>query len=362
MASCGSCWSWEYWLRFSDDNAYLEGQASATEVPVQVNAELTQACNLKCLHCYLDGRSSPAELSTARWLELVETVASMGTLFIGFTGGEILTRGDMFEICGRARDRGIFFHLQTNGTLIDAAVADEIKRLNPSKVDVSLYGSQAGLHDRVTRVPGSFERCIEGVRLLRERRIRVVFKTTVMKLNWQDVKKMEELAHSLGAGYACDPVVMPGISGSARQKQLRMEDDEFRSFMIERGWHRGSDSPPVLDEDFEEVDLYRHVICSAGRSRCAISSRGEVLPCVLWRLPAGDIGNEELEEIWHSTLFEDLRKLKLKDLKDCSNCTNINYCVRCAAMSYMETGDYTARASESCRMSSLLKGVENDEG
>lgn len=321
--------------------------------PLTATYELTMACNLRCSHCYLEHRPARDELTTRQWFGFIDQAADLGAFFGGFTGGEILCRPDFLEIAGYAFRRGIFFHLQTNGTLIDREMARRIHDLQPTKVEVSIYGASAGVHDAITGVPGSFVKSLKAVDLLHELGIRLFIKTTVMSGNWRDVPALRRLADEHGVWFMPDPVLVPGVFGSASPLNQRMNDDEYRRYMIAEGWDRepGKEFAELVEESSRPD---RRVLCTAAKKRFTIAVDGEVIPCVMWRQSCGNLLNQSLESIWYGETMTGMRKLKFEDLQSCASCEHYLNCVRCAGLAYMETGDYRGCPSECRRMSSLL--------
>lgn len=338
----------------------LRRRSRGVITPNQVNIELTHECNLRCRHCYLEHKQNGSELMMAEWCGVIDQIADSGCYFIAFTGGEILSRDDFADIVRHAQRRGIFYHFQTNGTMVDEAMADLFLELNPTKVEVSIYGATAATHDKITGIAGSFDKSVAALRSLRSREIRGVVKTTVLSLNWREVPEISELAQEMGAGFQPDPVVMPGVFGSDKPADYRMSDEEFRQYMVMQGWHLEPDDE--VSKAIRELDSPEsRVICSAAVSRYAISPWGEVYPCVLWRSACGNVRGERLVDIWNGPGMKKCRKMELELLHKCNTCDIISTCVRCAALAYLETGDELSGAPESCRMSRLLKEVKTDE-
>src|SRR4030065_2351555 len=102
----------------------------ATHKPFEffVQWHLTEKCNLRCRHCYQDGRSMD-ELSLPEIKKVIIEASDMiktwsETYGIGFsrsmniTGGEPLLRQDLFEILGEIKRHGFDTYLLTNGTLV----------------------------------------------------------------------------------------------------------------------------------------------------------------------------------------------------------------------------------------------------
>ena len=119
-------------------------------VPLSVQWELTHKCNLDCIMCYNVPLGKP-ELTTSECFDVLDQLASAGTLYLTLTGGEILSRRDLFEIGRRARSLGFSIDLKTNGTLITPDKADEIASLDPLRVDISLLGATDKTFDAIAR-------------------------------------------------------------------------------------------------------------------------------------------------------------------------------------------------------------------
>jgi radical SAM enzyme (rSAM/lipoprotein system) len=132
--------------------------------------EVTRRCNLRCLHCGSDCGADPSgeELSTARWLEFVDGLATRfepRQVFLVFTGGEPLCRPGLFDIMGRARDRGFAYGMVTNGYGLTARGVRTLADLGLSSVTVSLDGERES-HDWLRGTRGSFDRAVGAIRML----------------------------------------------------------------------------------------------------------------------------------------------------------------------------------------------------
>lgn len=329
-------------------------------IPLTATFELTHACNLRCCHCYLENcQKSSDELSTGQWRACIDQAVDLGTYFAAFTGGEIFMRSDFLEIARHALKRGVFFGLQTNATRIDEPLADAIQDLHPTIVETSLYGAGAQSHDRITKVPGSFANTVAAIEMLRKREIKVGIKTTVMSANRDQVQLIRKIADDLGAAYSADPIVMPGAFGSQESVSCRMNDDEYRDYMISEGWGRVPDKEVEdLVRDKDRPD--RRVLCTSAKKRYSISPRGDVIPCVIWRHSCGNLLQQDLESIWHGEEMSRLRQMKFEDLNECVTCDTYGSCLRCAGLAEMETGDYLGCPSESRRMSRLLDEIRHE--
>ena len=73
-----------------------------------VSWNTTNACNLKCAHCYRDaGVKAEEELNTAEAKALLEGIARAGFKIMIFSGGEPLLRPDITELVAYATELGL---------------------------------------------------------------------------------------------------------------------------------------------------------------------------------------------------------------------------------------------------------------
>ena len=141
---------------------------------------LIRRCNLTCKHCYSISADTdfPGELSTEEVFRVMDDLRAFGVPVLILSGGEPLLRSDIFEISARAKAMRFYVGLSTNGTLIDTAVADRIAAVGYDYVGISLDGIGA-THDAFRRQPGAFDASLAGIRLCRQRQLKVGLRFTL---------------------------------------------------------------------------------------------------------------------------------------------------------------------------------------
>jgi sulfatase maturation enzyme AslB (radical SAM superfamily) len=125
--------------------------------------EITQKCNLECLHCYAD--SSPREdllgrMDTQTWLSVLEESATLGCSQVQFIGGEPTLHPDLPRMIRYASACGYsFIEVFTNATRFDECFIDTFIE---HRVDIatSFYSDVPDTHDAITRHHGSFARTV----------------------------------------------------------------------------------------------------------------------------------------------------------------------------------------------------------
>lgn len=348
--------------RLSSKTVSVLDSALAKNIPVFVMLEITYRCNLKCCHCYLPINQEQKEMSTDQIKDVLDQLAAAGCLLLTISGGEILTRGDLFEIANYALERNFALRLFTNGTLIDTQAADMIEKLHPFSIEISIYGADKSTHDGVTGIDGSFVRSVNAIKLLRKRGINTILKCTLLKQNIGQYREIISLAEELGVAYQFNPCVLPKLDGSPEPLTHRLGEADLKQIFSDRvlnpdSTERHEKSETQLAEESEAV------MCNAGRGACVISPEGEVYPCAALRISFGNLKERSFLEIWRSSENAlRLRALRFSDLPACSKCRLSEYCDRCPGMALLEDGDLRNPANFFCQIARIRKSIAEESG
>ncbi len=337
--------------RYTDPYSRIVKKTQEMLIPFTVHWELTYHCNLRCPHCYVVPQKAKEELTSGEIAHILDTLKERGTLYVIFSGGEILTREDFFEVAREARKKGFALRLLTNGTLIDEAGADEMRDLQPLTVEISLYGSRAETHDEFTACPGSFERSVNALGLLNQRGLRTIVKSLLMKGNATEFGRMKQLAQEIGSEFLYDPVVIPKMDGSTEPCTRRLDQKELYSLLYPEVQETKKGGPPRED----------YLSCSAGVNAFSISPYGDVYPCSGFKESGGNLREHSLSEIQHSPVFSKIKSITLSDLRECKQCESIRYCNRCPALAWMETGDLLGPSRANCLLAGVIKIITDDK-
>lgn len=328
------------------------------KIPLKVQFDLTFQCNLNCIHCYVVKKNIP-ELKTSKIKEILDQLASAGTLYLIFSGGEILTRKDFFEIAKYARELNFLLRLTTNGTLINEDVADKIASLNPEYVKISLYSTNDKINDEITQVPGSKNKTIKAIELLKKRDLKVRVNCMVMNENINDYLQVFKLSQKLGALCQIDPHISVKLNGDQAPLHSQIDDiDLYRFFKRNLELEKELLDPEYDDVEYPHVD--QDILCNAVHNYCYISPYGEVFPCIELPIKCGNLNKTTFEEIWYkSKNMLMVRESKFSDLPYCSDCDSKNYCSFCPGTSYMETGNFLNPSKRICKEARIKKDISN---
>jgi radical SAM protein with 4Fe4S-binding SPASM domain len=180
---------------------------------------MTDACNLKCRHCYASGSEAGAPMSRVESLVFLEHLAALKPAALLLSGGEPLTRPDFFELLEFAVSLNLKVSLSTNGTLIDDRVAALLKDKGVGYVGVSLDGAE-GTHDAFRGAKNAFAGAMAGIEALKNKKVRTGLRFTMAR------PLLPELTDVMKIGLAVDRVCFYHFIPSGRG---RSETDLFPS-------------------------------------------------------------------------------------------------------------------------------------
>ena len=155
---------------------------------------LIRRCNLKCKHCYSisSDHDFPGELTTAEVYSVMDDLWNFGVRVLILSGGEPLLRTDIFDISRRAKDKGFYVGLSTNGTLIDGGLIEDIAVIDYDYVGISLDGI-GRVHDRFRGKEGAFDASLAAARLCRRHGLKVGLRFTMTMDNGHQLPDLLEL-------------------------------------------------------------------------------------------------------------------------------------------------------------------------
>jgi radical SAM protein with 4Fe4S-binding SPASM domain len=326
-------------------------EAGKKTIPLEVALELTHHCNFRCQHCYIPDFSAPDLLSTERIFAILDELAEMGTLYLTLTGGEMMLRKDWFVIAERARELGFSLRLFTNGSTIDEENADRIATLHAT-VEVSLYSMDREIFERITDRPGSFDKTLRGIELLRERGIDVLLKIPMMVHNTSGFEKVFEYAEAIGATARADARIVAKKNGDLVTLQLRAAPDALLPL------YRSGYTPCSVPQEYENDPRSEGPLCAAGNRYANIASSGEVRACNILPGAAGNLREQSFREIWEgSAWLQKIRAIRRRDLDTCNTCSKFSYCGRCHAMALVEDGNVMGPSRSACSHAETLERV-----
>ena len=219
-------------ISYGEFSSGLHKRFADKRMPMEASLEITRRCPLECQHCYNnlamgDLAARNRELSREEYEVILTELADMGVMWLLFTGGEIFARKDFLDIYTFAKMKGFFITLFTNGILINEKTADYLREFPPFQIEITLYGRTKETYEALTQMPGSFDRCLRGIRLLLDRGLPLKLKTVGTSVNRHEVIGMKEFAEQeLGVEFKFDSLINPRIDCSQAPLAVRLTPEE----------------------------------------------------------------------------------------------------------------------------------------
>ena len=303
--------------------------------------EATLGCNLACRHCGSDCHRSTdtsSELTRDEVVTAFEQVAhdfNPKRVFLAVTGGEPLTRPDLFDVMGRLSAIGFPWGMVTNGWCMDEQAVEACRRTHMRTCVVSLDGATAESHDWL-RGKGSFDRAVEAIRLLQRGRFLrdLQVTSTFHRRNINEMDAMYDLLRQLGVKDWRLVSVFPN-GRAQRQSDFMLAPQELKrlmDFIVEK---RSLPRPMKVsygDEGFLGCEYERRVrdyyyLCQAGIRVASILANGDISGCpnIPRSLVQGNVRQDRLKTIWE-TQFQKFRDRSWMRQGACAACHDFAIC------------------------------------
>ena len=357
-------------LSDADYLSCLSRQAVAAGIPLGASLELTERCNLHCVHCYLGDQDAlrknrTRELNTAQWLDIINQIADLGCLYLLITGGDPLLRKDFAEIYTHARRRGLLVTVFTNGTLVTDTIVDLFRELPPFIVEITLYGVTPATYETITGVPGSYQHCLAGIEKLRALGLDLRLKTILMKPNQREFPQIADFcrARSHRGKFRFDFEIQGCLDEEKGPIALRLDPEEavrMEFTQVERVQRWRDYYQKRLPLTPANPDRLYH--CGAGTGAFHVNPYGQLQPCLTVRHIAFDLAEGTIAE-GLAILRQRLSVLKALEDSMCGHCSQRMVCSSCPAFSYLESGIEQKPSSFQCQVTWMRSRVlERQEG
>ncbi len=314
----------------------------------------TNRCNLSCLHCYSKADLDAVDtLTTENIMQTLPKLKANGVKFLIFSGGEPLTRKDIYDIATKCKEIGIVTYLSTNGLYVKSSNA--LKILDTfDYIGISIDGSEK-VHDAFRGLEGSFKESMKAVDLLNSYgKTKVGIRFTITKDTYDDLSFIFELAekHSIPKIYISH-LVYSGRGLENLEMDLTKEQRTVAvNYILDKAfeYHENNIDIEIVTGNMEmdailfyrrfaeqypqhAQEMHKRLIAwggnSAGRKLLNIDSEGFVKPDPFFPKTIGNILQQDFSDIWTKEPTELLQKLRVhpRELSGkCQECQHLSIC------------------------------------
>ena len=169
--------------------------------PLYVAWQITNECNLACLHCIEEsgpGKAFPDELDRDQVFNVLRQLVDLDVPYLSFSGGEPMLHPLFFEMVEYVCSKGGQLKVETNGHYLKPEQCARLSDLGVKAVQVSLDGASSLTFNRI-RVRGEFDRVIDGVRNLHRAGVPIEINFSPTHFNVEEISAAVDLAFELGA-------------------------------------------------------------------------------------------------------------------------------------------------------------------
>lgn len=339
---------------------------------------VTNDCNMFCSYCYAKGGEKKEYMSWETARKALDYALSKSKSFkIQFAGGEpLLAFGLIKQVVQYAKShlRSVTLQMQTNGTLIDGSMAQELKRLDIS-LGVSLDGP-IGINDQLRPLrgdTGSTPLVIRGLRSLAQEGIMVGLTTVLTRESAATLPELVDWAAYAGNVYGISLDLVRPL-GRGLEPEVLLPEPCFLEGQVNAALYRADElvrlgGPRIRFREVErlryqmEKEVTREDYCYAttGQSM-AVMPDGAIYPCAsLMLLPEFHLGNinDPAFAVTRTTGEKAWFGRKVDSMAKCKNCPDKHFCGGgCLARAYAYTGRVDVPYEGDCQLKkTFLKWV-----
>lgn len=331
-----------------DDRAFIIKYIKTNRIPLKATIEITSQCNLNCYYCMAKDLRVKDDLSLSEIKDVIDILAELGVFYLDITGGEPLLRNDIYEVFEYLAHKDILITLLTNGTLLTPELVAVLSKCKLESIAISLLAPTKEVCDRLTGVTGSFDRIIDTILMLKQKKILVKINVCLTNQNIEMYEEFKKLSIQLGIKFSYSFDVIPSYEGYNDTRAYEL--NEKHTQCIRR----------FIPNYIANTNPYD--VCGGGRSQFAIDSMGNIMPCLQFRRSIGNILKNEFESIWNSEYLQNILQNDFKRDEKCSECKYISYCQWCPGTNQRYAGHGNLSCNDLCHKAEILYETYNIKG
>jgi MoaA/NifB/PqqE/SkfB family radical SAM enzyme len=262
----------------------------------------TMRCNLHCKGCYASAYSKEDDLSFEVLDRVINEAKELGMYFFTFSGGECFVRPDLLDLWQKHDD--CFFHVYTNGTLLDEKVTDRLAEMGNVAPVLSVEGTREDTDSR--RGEGTYDKVMESFDRLNRKGILYGFSATYTRTSADYlasdafIEEMYKKGCKVGWFFQYIPTGgTPDLEYMATPKQRAKLHEKVEQWRMKY---------PIFMGDFWNDGPYVDGCMAGGERYLHIISNGDVEPCVFVHFAVDNIKEKSLVDVLQSPFFKDIRE------------------------------------------------------
>jgi MoaA/NifB/PqqE/SkfB family radical SAM enzyme len=269
-------------------------------LPNLMSFAVNDLCNAGCEHCsFYEGVDDETreEMTLDQCKSVVAQAQEIGVSIINIVGGEPLLRRDLPEILKSIDKNLTTVTLFTNGWLLKRKIK-ELKEAGLDSVYISLDAADAATHDKFRKLPGLFDRALQGIAEAKNLGMSCGISTTMTPESYKagELDKIIELGKTLGVHEILIFDAQP--TGRYKDRKDLIDNNEWVEEMIShvKKYNNDLSYPGIVP--FAYFTSHRSVGCSCGTSYFYMSPYGDLMSCDFNHAIFGNVLKEPLYKLW----------------------------------------------------------------
>jgi MoaA/NifB/PqqE/SkfB family radical SAM enzyme len=285
--------------------------------PFILTHKITSLCNARCKTCDLWKSSSEYknDLTKEDIFKMLEDARKAGMINYTVWGGEPLLRKELPEILTFAKKNGFITSIITNGFLLKDIYTELVGIVDYVIVSID---SNDELHDEMRGVEGILERAIDGIKLSKKAKIKIIINSVINKLNLDKVDGLCELSKELGVSIVFEPMnVLPEYNEHLKPTPQELKKAFSKIIKYKKMGYKIGNSIQYL-KYFTEKKRYT---CHMPKCYITIDTDGDIGSCLqgvstAWK-KWGNVKEKSLKNLFESIEYKNF----CKGMEKCNRCT-----------------------------------------
>ena len=278
-----------------------EAASEALAAPLYVAWQITNECNLACLHCIEEsgpGKAFKDELDRDGTFRVIDELMANEVPYLSFSGGEPMLHPHFFEMVERVTSQGSQLKIETNGHYLTPENCARLAELEVKAVQVSLDGASSATFGKM-RVRGEFDKTVQGVRNLHDAGVAIEVNFSPAAFNIHEAERIVDLAYELGAASFYSGKTMFTGNAVKAWRHLAVTEQEyeiyFRTLARKRDEYKGR-----MRVNYHEAGLLEELRYRLEHPAALLIILPNGLVKLINALPfiCGDLRTQSLLEVW----------------------------------------------------------------
>jgi len=310
---------------------------------LSLELELSRACNLQCIYCYASsGQPLENELTLEEIFTVIDQAVELGARkIIVLGGGEPLLYPRIFDVIDYILSKKLAVDLFTNGTYINRNIADKLYRRGVA-ISMKMNSRTPEIQDMLAGKEGTFAAIEKGLAALKaagypDKDHTLGIETIVCRQNLAEIPDLWRWARTQSIVPYVEIMTMQGRA--AENSSLEVSTDKIRTLFEQLAEIDSRE----FGRKWEPLPPLAASRCARHEYSCTVTSVGDVNPCPGVSIQVGNIRENSLKDILHtSKVIHELRNIRENIKGRCALCSHNKLCYGCRGHAYQVTGDHLA--------------------